>query len=104
MITPIQTQMPRMGFAARQAETSPATAKPRETGTALVLITPVEAGEPATLPARRTSAAYLAQLIATDRGEPQTRERRRVTPQEAIAAYGAMKKLPRENLKSLDEA
>ena len=103
MITPIQTQMPRMGFAARHAEPQPADTKPKETGTALVLITPVEAGEPTTLPPRRSSAAYLAQLIATDRGEPQTRERRRVTTQEAIAAYGAMKK-PRENMKSLDEA
>ena len=95
MITPIHTQMPRTGLRPRQPEPA-AAAKPREAaGTALVLVAPVQAGEQTTLPPRRTSASYLAHLIATDRGEPQTRERRRATAQEAIAAYGAMKNLPR---------
>jgi hypothetical protein len=103
MIRPIHTELPRMGLRPRQPEPAPA-AKPKETGTALVLVTPVEAGEQTTLPPRRTSASYLAHLIATDRGEPQTRERRRATAHEAIAAYGAAKKFPRENMKALDEA
>jgi hypothetical protein len=43
----------------------------------------------------RTSAAYLAQLIANERQLPQTRERRRAEPLEAIAAYGACARLTR---------
>jgi len=35
-------------------------------------------------------AAFLAQLIATREQAPQTRERRRASPAEAIAAYRAM--------------
>ena len=103
MIRPIQTQMPRTGLRPRQPEPAPADTKPKETGTSLVLISPVQAGEQTTLPPRRTSASYLAHLIATERGEPQTRERRRATPHEAIAAYGAMKSLSREKMKSLGE-
>jgi hypothetical protein len=87
MIRPIQTSLPGVGLRPRQTEPEPADAKPREAGTALVAITPVPAAEQTTLPLRRTSASYLAHLIATDRGEPQTRERRRVAPKEAIAAY-----------------
>ncbi len=102
MIRPIRTQMPRMGLRPRQPE-PPAEAKPREPGTALVLIAPVQSGEQTTLPSRRTSVSYLAHLIATDRGEPQTRDRRRATPQEAIAAYGAMKNLSRGKPESSGE-
>ena len=32
-------------------------------------------------------APFLAQLVATKQGHPQTRERRRVEPHEALAAY-----------------
>jgi len=85
MIKPIHTQMSGAGLQPQQPET--ADASPKETGTALVLVTPVAAGEEATLPPRRTSASYLAHLIATKEGVPQTRERRRAKPQEAIAAY-----------------
>ena len=42
---------------------------------------------------RRTSAPFLAQLIATERQLPQTRERRRVTPTFAVAVYGAVARL-----------
>jgi hypothetical protein len=35
----------------------------------------------------RPSAAFLAQLIATAQQIPQTREKRRVEPEAAIAAY-----------------
>jgi hypothetical protein len=38
---------------------------------------------------RRPAAPFLAQLIATARGEPQTRERRRAEPQTAAHAYAA---------------
>ena len=38
----------------------------------------------------RRQAPFLAHLIATARQEPQTRERRRAEPAEAIAAYQAM--------------
>ncbi|MBN8964137.1 MAG: hypothetical protein J0H89_01900, partial [Rhizobiales bacterium] len=37
----------------------------------------------------RHSAPFLAQLIATGYGLPQTRERRRAEPAEVIAAYRA---------------
>ncbi len=43
------------------------------------------------LPARdRPQASFLAHLIATDRQLPQTRERRRGEPGDAIAAYAAV--------------
>lgn len=37
----------------------------------------------------RTSAVFLAHLIATAQGAPQTRQRRRSRPEDAIAAYTA---------------
>jgi hypothetical protein len=47
---------------------------------------------PATEPPRpraadRSRAPFLAHLVATDRGLPQTRLRRRVAPGDAVAAY-----------------
>jgi hypothetical protein len=39
----------------------------------------------------RTSAAFLAQLIATAQQAPQTREKRRIGPDAAIAAYTSVK-------------
>ncbi len=85
MIKPIQPEMSGAGLRPQQSD--PVDAKPKETGTALVLVTPVEAGEETTLQPRRTSASYLAHLIATRNGAPQTRGRRRAEPQEVIAAY-----------------
>jgi hypothetical protein len=38
---------------------------------------------------RRPAAPFLAHLIATAQGEPQTRERRRAEPKEAAQAYEA---------------
>lgn len=58
-------------------------------GRAIVPVKPIETDKSLTLPARRGSAPFLAQLIAADRALPQTRERRRAAPREAIAAYGA---------------
>jgi hypothetical protein len=42
---------------------------------------------------RRSSASFIAQLIANEKQLPQTRERRRADPQVALAAYGAAAKL-----------
>ena len=58
---------------------------------ALVAVSPVQPREtlrqaPA---AARSSAAFLAHLIATAEGLPQTREKRRLQPQEASRLYGA---------------
>ncbi len=54
---------------------------------ALVPLAPVRARhEP---PARNAQAAFLAHLIAMNDQVPQTRERRRAEPSEAIAAYRA---------------
>jgi len=42
----------------------------------------------------RTTAPFLAHLIATDQGAPQTRVRRRIDPNWATTAYGAMMQIP----------
>jgi hypothetical protein len=41
----------------------------------------------------RPAAAFLAQLIATAHGAPQTRARRRAEPADACAAYAAAARL-----------
>lgn len=46
-------------------------------------------------PARRTAAPFLAQLIAVKDQHPQTRERRRAEPHEALAAYASTAALTR---------
>ena len=56
---------------------------------ALVLVTPVVASEHDAAN-RYRPAEFLAHLIATKEQHPQTRERRRVAPAEAIAAYRAV--------------
>lgn len=48
--------------------------------------------------APRSSALFLAQLIANERQLPQTRERRRAEPSVALAAYGAAAKLVRRRV------
>jgi len=88
MIRPIKNQNPLTGLSPRQSEPE-VPVKPTETGTAVVAISPPPAADEP-LPARgRRSASYLAHLIATRNGLPQTRERRRAEPQEATAAYAA---------------
>jgi hypothetical protein len=57
--------------------------------TALVPIAAAECGAPATYENCRPNADFLAQLIAMAGKAPQARRRRRVEPQEAIAAYRA---------------
>jgi hypothetical protein len=51
---------------------------------------PLQPAAPSTTPTHtRAQASYLAHLIATQQKLPQTRERRRAEPQDAIAAYAA---------------
>ncbi len=45
---------------------------------------------------RRASADFVAHLIATAAGLPQTRARRRAEPQQALAAYRALCQWPTE--------
>lgn len=61
-------------------------------GRALVITAPAATPEPA---ARPRQAAFLAHLIATKEQAPQTRERRRAEPTEAIAAYRAVAAITR---------
>jgi hypothetical protein len=53
----------------------------------LVAIEPVAPRENVRMPGSRSSAAFLAHLIATDAGLPQTREKRRLGPEEATRLY-----------------
>ncbi|HKY87930.1 MAG TPA: hypothetical protein VJL90_14315 [Pseudorhodoplanes sp.] len=53
----------------------------------LVAVEPVTPRENVRMPGNRSSAAFLAHLIATDAGMPQTREKRRLAPAEATRLY-----------------
>jgi hypothetical protein len=72
------------------ASSSAAAAEAPTESRALVAIAAAVPREPP-LPYRH--APFLAHLIATKEQLPQTRERRRASPQEAIAAYRAVAKL-----------
>jgi hypothetical protein len=63
-------------------------AAPREQR-ALVPVPAIAPNESPSPYAGRPAAPFLAQLIATERGEPQTRERRRAKPHAAAQAYEA---------------
>jgi hypothetical protein len=65
-----------------------AAAEHRTGSRALVVLAPAAAAEPSTI---YRQAAFLAHLIAVKDHLPQTRERRRAEPAEAIAAYRAGK-------------
>jgi hypothetical protein len=56
---------------------------------ALVPVASVGAAREAPSPGQRSQADFLAHLIATAGQLPQTRERRRADPQDAVAAYAA---------------
>ena len=60
---------------------------------ALVALTPAAA--PRKTPGAYCQAPFVAQLLAITDQHPQTRERRRAEPDEAIAAYRATVKLTR---------
>jgi hypothetical protein len=74
----------------REAASAPA--EPQAESRALVTLAP-----PAELdqPSIHRQAPFLAQLIATKAQHPQTRQRRRAEPREAIAAYRAAAGLTR---------
>jgi hypothetical protein len=78
----------RPSAVSRSADDRAAPAEPR----ALV---PVPAADPDESLSRysRPAAPFLAQLIATARGEPQTCERRRAPPEVAVRAYRAAARL-----------
>jgi hypothetical protein len=60
---------------------------------ALVPVPETEPNEAPSPYSGRPAAPFLAQLIATERGEPQTRERRRAKPDVAAQAYSAAARL-----------
>jgi len=78
------------GMSAPDADLAPAGAS-----RALVALTPAAATVKPSESHRQ--AAFLAHLIATKGQLPQTRERRRAEPAEAIAAYRAMNKIINRN-------
>ncbi len=80
-----KTASPPTGPAAHGAE--PAPSEPTAASRALVAVTPVAAA-PKPLDTRHQTA-FLAQLLAIKDQHPQTRERRRAEPCEALAAYHA---------------
>jgi hypothetical protein len=72
----------------RQADPAgPGSAPQAAENRALILVTPAAAPPAGT--ARYRQVAFLAQLLAIKNQHPQTRERRRATPREAVAAYRA---------------
>lgn len=85
-VVEVNASFRRQGEAAR--DTAPA---PAGESRALIALTPAAAAcEPS---GSYRQAAFLAHLIATKGQHPQTRERRRAEPGEAIAAYRATAKL-----------
>jgi hypothetical protein len=75
----------RTGLTPRGADAPPV--EPIEANRSLVPVTPVIAASDA--PEAFRQAAFLAQLLAMRDQHPQTRERRRADPREAVAAYRA---------------
>jgi len=70
---------------------------------ALVPVAP--ARDDAIVPAgQRANAGFVAHLIATAAGLPQTRTRRRVEPQHALAAYRALGQWPTEPGRALSRS
>src|SRR5262245_2754498 len=82
----ISSSTARTRAASKQASGEQPAAQSR----ALVAVAPiVRSDAPAPVARRAASAAFLAQLIATREQLPQTRERRRAEPADAIAVYAA---------------
>jgi hypothetical protein len=67
---------------------------PRAESGALISLNPLASGDEPYGYQRRPLAAFVAQLIATDRQSPQTRARRRHSPEDAAAVYGAVRSVP----------
>lgn len=75
---------------ARPTATSQAALEPENAAAdarALVPVAPASSPQPLPQANRRPLATFLAQLIATKSGAPQTRELRRGTPKEALSHY-----------------
>jgi hypothetical protein len=79
----------RIGGSARTVASSGERAEEAtdETSRALIPISAVTAARETPISVRRADAGFLAHLIATAGQMPQTRERRRAAPEDAIAAY-----------------
>jgi hypothetical protein len=75
----------RRPFARRNGTQETAPAETR----AVIAVAPPAPSERPIVHTRYPAAPFLAHLIATHIRAPQTRERRRAEPQDAIAAYGA---------------
>jgi hypothetical protein len=77
------------------ASPAPVVEEPAAPGRALVALTAAHAAvRPLARQPDRSRVGFIAQLIATERGLPQTRPRRRVAPSEALAAYRAAQNRP----------
>jgi hypothetical protein len=75
-----------LGFQ-RRSSISDEPAGERSTSRAVITLQPVSRTETTTTPARRVDVGFLAHLIATQQGFPQTRERRRREPDDVVAVY-----------------
>ncbi len=62
--------------------------------TALIPLAPTDREAAVVHTSARPRADFVAQLIATSGKAPQTRARRRAEPEEAIAAYRALRRSP----------
>jgi hypothetical protein len=62
-------------------------------GRALLVVEPAPRAAPPSLTSQRSSADFLAHLIAIDQQAPQTRTRRRADPAQASLAYRAAGRL-----------
>lgn len=79
-------------ISATTRRSTPEADAPESESRALIAIEAPRPSERTTPSVRRPAAAFLAQLIATQMQAPQTRARRRVEPEEAIAVYRSMTK------------
>ena len=76
------------GGSTRYETPRPKAIAPIAAGHAIVPVAPANPAEKSRAASlQRASAPYLAHLIATSEGLPQTRERRRATHGEAVASY-----------------
>jgi hypothetical protein len=83
---------------ARQSEPTPCSvepeaAEPAVASRALVALTPAPSARD--VPGAHRQAPFLAQLLAMKDQHPQTRQRRRAEPDQAVAAYRAAAELTR---------
>jgi hypothetical protein len=82
---------PQSGLTSHSIEAAPA--EQSAGSRAVVVLTPAVAWREA--PVAYRQAPFLAQLLAMKHQHPQTRERRRAEPNDALAAYRATVKLTR---------